>query len=64
MAMADLDRNDELLEGFFRRVEIAEIAQQGTHGLRARGCQRGIDPGRVDHWEPDPGLNKAIGRIS
>ena len=53
-----------LLEGFFRRVEIAEIAQQGTHRLRARGCQRGIDPGRVGHWEPDPGLNKAIGRIS
>src|SRR5690606_1060747 len=37
------------LKGFFRPVEIAEIAQERAHHLRAGAYQCGLDPGQVRH---------------
>src|SRR5262249_51527755 len=38
-----------ILKGFFRRVEIAEVAQQRGDRLRTRGRDRRVNPGYVGH---------------
>jgi hypothetical protein len=37
------------LERFLGPVEIAEIAQEGRHGLGPRPCDRRVEPGEIGH---------------
>src|SRR5262249_20581535 len=56
------------LESLLGNVEIAEVAQQGGHGLRTRRGQRRVDPGEVvaglGHAPALPGQKFRSGRIS
>ena len=44
-----------LLEGLFSDVEVAEVSQQGGHGLGPRGRQGPVDPGQVAHCPASAG---------
>ncbi len=41
-----------LLKGLLGGVQIAELAQQGAHGLGTGRAQRRVDPGQVAHAAP------------
>ena len=53
-----------VLECFLRRIEIAEVAQQRPHRLRARGADGVADPGEIAHTGTLTLSNMEIGRIS
>src|SRR5262249_12910665 len=53
-----------VLERFFRRVEIAKVAQQRCDGLRPRRGDRVVDPGDIRHVDEPVGWKTAMGRIS
>ena len=53
-----------VLKCLFRRIEIAEVAEQCTDCLWARRNEGRIDPVRVVHGKLDPGLKMPTGLIS